>query len=679
MFLHPLILWALPLAALPVIIYYLMRFRSLRVDWGATYVLELALARLKRRLYLDQIILLALRVLACAGLVVAFARPVARAASRRLSGGGVHRVVILDVSYSLLADAGGRTLWEEQIELLAQLLATWGRGERWSLVLAAEAPEWLVQDAAMTSTDHALAILAAVRPRECAANLPRALDEAVRRTQGQPLELYLFSDRQATNWTPTAAFHPAGPLNRFLWVAPAAVSDRNLAITRLQPRFDRPLAGHPCGVAVSVRNFGAEPVADARVELQLDGAHLARESLSLLPGQEAVLTFNPAFADAGDHYLTARVENDVLAYDNLAHAGIEVADTIRLAVCRDPARTGKFDGAAPFLDVFARALAADDDAGPGLAALELREINLEEAGSTSTAAADVIIVDGGTQVSQRAAAELQRALDAGRTVLFSVDDQADLAAWNRHFPAPDLLPVGLARREQRPLGGEAFAATGERLRFYSWAVPDPVEPPAAVLLPFADGTPLAIVRPHHPGAALLLSGGLNGLTNNLLVSDQFFTVFFKLLGHASSARIPPRTLRRGEPLVLHLSAPHTVRGLTYAVNDGPMTAVPPAATVTIPAAGAGSGLVSVLMVRPEGNRRLWAGVQGERLDSDIKPLAPNEIEQLARRLGATRVASRAELEQALKDSHHGRERQPWVLAATVLLLVAELLMELRFI
>jgi len=60
-------------------------YRSLKVVWGANYVLELALARLKKRMYLDQFLLLALRTLAALALVIAFARP----ASYAKTGGPV--------------------------------------------------------------------------------------------------------------------------------------------------------------------------------------------------------------------------------------------------------------------------------------------------------------------------------------------------------------------------------------------------------------------------------------------------------------------------------------------------------------------------------------------------------------------------------------------------------------
>ena len=60
-FVNPHLLWALPLAAAPVIIYFLMRFRAVAVPWGADYVLERALERLRKKLFLDQVLLMAPR------------------------------------------------------------------------------------------------------------------------------------------------------------------------------------------------------------------------------------------------------------------------------------------------------------------------------------------------------------------------------------------------------------------------------------------------------------------------------------------------------------------------------------------------------------------------------------------------------------------------------------------
>jgi hypothetical protein len=93
-FAHPAVLFGLVLGSIPIIVYYLMRFRSLRLPWGADYILERALARRRQKLYLDQIILLALRALVVMALVTAFARPLGKTLTGD-TGGELLRIVVV--------------------------------------------------------------------------------------------------------------------------------------------------------------------------------------------------------------------------------------------------------------------------------------------------------------------------------------------------------------------------------------------------------------------------------------------------------------------------------------------------------------------------------------------------------------------------------------------------------
>src|ERR1051325_9613754 len=74
-FLAPWLLGGLALAAVPVIIHLLNRRRFRLVDWGPMHYLKLTLKTNRRRLRLEQWLLLAVRTLAVAALFLAVARP----------------------------------------------------------------------------------------------------------------------------------------------------------------------------------------------------------------------------------------------------------------------------------------------------------------------------------------------------------------------------------------------------------------------------------------------------------------------------------------------------------------------------------------------------------------------------------------------------------------------------
>ncbi|RLS39983.1 MAG: hypothetical protein DWH81_07700, partial [Planctomycetota bacterium] len=103
-FLYPSLLFGLLLASAPIIIHLLNRKRFIRVDWAPMKYLRLTLKTNRRRLQIEQWLLLALRTLAVMALIFAIARPVGKgtnlAGMLRLSG-RASRVIVIDDSLSM--------------------------------------------------------------------------------------------------------------------------------------------------------------------------------------------------------------------------------------------------------------------------------------------------------------------------------------------------------------------------------------------------------------------------------------------------------------------------------------------------------------------------------------------------------------------------------------------------
>ena len=93
-FFNPMLLWALPLAAVPIIIHLLNRRRFNKVPWAAMEYLLRAMKRNRRRMQMEHWIILLLRTLAVIFLVFLVTRP-------QLTGGSIlrartHHVICLD-------------------------------------------------------------------------------------------------------------------------------------------------------------------------------------------------------------------------------------------------------------------------------------------------------------------------------------------------------------------------------------------------------------------------------------------------------------------------------------------------------------------------------------------------------------------------------------------------------
>jgi len=706
-FINPSFLWALPLGLIPIIIYYLMRYRSLKVVWGANYVLERALERLKKKVYIEQLILLALRVLACVALVVAFARPALKSRAALVSGSGVNHVVILDGSYSMLAGEQNARRWDQATTALKQLTATWGRGEAWSLLLMEEDPRWVVESAPMTTAKEAAAIIDALAPGESAASLSRAFDAVRDRFPSDELEIYVFADDQASTWQ---GMEKVGwPRNRsaaVYWVNPPLPDRGNLAVTAVRPAGDRGLLGHPSRAFVSVRNFGAEPVKDAPVELLLDGAFFARQAVSLLPGQERWLHFDVAFETPGPHYLTARLGRDALDFDNRLSAGIEVADRLSVLVLRDRGRTGKFDSAWEFLQIAGRIEQMTDEDGARMFTMGPLLFSLGEDECTPEALRehDVVLLDGGRTLTPQLASGLQAYVAGSGGLMIAADELIDKTAWNELLGRHGLLPAPLGNLRVEALGGEEFQTLSRaqfggpalrafetdedgdiaNARFYSWYELGDAAASATVLASFGDRTPYALSKRMEPGCVVLLAAGLNGRGSNLVVREFYLPLLFRLFAEASAGGVYPRTVAKGQPIRLRLRSAASVRAVTF--NAEGRDAVPLAlersdgeAVARAPAELSATGLCSLLVLREGGAERVWFGVQGPRVDSDLSPVTEESKKTVRKALGLAEARNWEQLDELLKSSRRGREWHHWVLVALLALLFGEMLMQRRFI
>ena len=178
-FLHPLLLWGTALAAVPLVIHILNRRRHKPLAWGAMRFVIAAHKRTRRRVQLENWILLFLRMAAVAMLALAIARPFIGKESplAPLTEKRRDLVLILDNSAST-GYRDVRSVHEAMLEraraLLAELDGT--RGDRVRLLLAAGNTQLLASHA---PEDALAALSTAGEPRDESLDLAGVLHEVV--------------------------------------------------------------------------------------------------------------------------------------------------------------------------------------------------------------------------------------------------------------------------------------------------------------------------------------------------------------------------------------------------------------------------------------------------------------------------------------------------------------------
>src|SRR3954449_11960966 len=125
-FLSPLLAWGMLLGLIPLIIHLLNRRRFRRVEWAPMRYLKLTIQRNRRRIEIEQLLLLLLRIALPVLLFFYLARPVLNPTGLERwlgSGGRTSQVVLVDDSLSMGYASDGPAAFRRAKELAGALLA----------------------------------------------------------------------------------------------------------------------------------------------------------------------------------------------------------------------------------------------------------------------------------------------------------------------------------------------------------------------------------------------------------------------------------------------------------------------------------------------------------------------------------------------------------------------------
>jgi hypothetical protein len=380
----PLLWWGLPLVAAPIVIHLINLLRHRRVPWAAMEFLLASQKKYRTRVLLKQLLLLALRVLAILGIVLALAQPRwTHAIGQLLGGGRAAHVVLIDDSYSMGERSGavggesvtaferGRAVVER---ICGELAATRGRQEitigRFSRLLPPTG-DTVAPESGVPAKDAAAGRFDVPRQSVTPESLKRLRDELASMeasaSDAGPLGavaaaaellgdgggtnasqvVWLVSDFRAAQWESaddTVAIlrqlAAAGSEIRLVdcaaenaAVEAASGPSGNLTLERLVMVGGVPAAGVVVPLEVAVHNDGPRPVRDVTVDLREDGVARPGVRIPEIPaGGEAVQRFDVRFQKSGSHVIEARLPADILPADDARALVVDVVDRVDVLV-----------------------------------------------------------------------------------------------------------------------------------------------------------------------------------------------------------------------------------------------------------------------------------------------------------------------------------------------------------
>jgi len=353
-FIHPWMLAGTAAGSAPVIIHLLNRQRYRRITWAAMHWLLASFKKSSRRLQIEDLILLIMRILILVLLALALARPFLQESGLLGGRSHVHRVVVMDTSFSMGYTAGGKTAFDRAKEAARALstTSTLSAGDAVTLIFMSDQANARIKASTNLSevyreVDTAELSHAGSDPVKALAAAFGLLDESDHPRK----EIFLVTDMTRNGWLDTAAAAARvrgaedlrKALDKFLRARPdrrtppvylldVGVKDaQNLAVTGLEPDVNVVAAKSRVIFKVEVSNFSDKERLQLPVTFKVDGERVSSELVDVKSGGgRATAMFSHQFEVPGAHWVTAAIEADSLALDDARHLAVPVVPSLKV-------------------------------------------------------------------------------------------------------------------------------------------------------------------------------------------------------------------------------------------------------------------------------------------------------------------------------------------------------------
>ena len=317
-FLNPWMLLGTLAVASPILIHLLNKRRFKIVDWAAMDFLFQADKKNRRRVQLENFILLLLRCLAMLLFALMFARPFlpSSVTSVLQQSQKLERVILIDDSLSQKVLNGSLPAFDNIKSSTKELMGRFAEStktEDWlTVMLTSEPDQPLLANEPLTSSTLA-ALNQSIDDLECSdrvADYSASLEKLKRYVSGQRESggrvAYFFSDMREADWVNSLdADSETAPNKLMTEISESTVgcflidvgssADQNLAVVSVRPE-NLQVADKVIQFNVAVANYGTQTAEQVRVLLQVDDGQPEYETIaSIAPGEIQELAFRYVF------------------------------------------------------------------------------------------------------------------------------------------------------------------------------------------------------------------------------------------------------------------------------------------------------------------------------------------------------------------------------------------------
>jgi hypothetical protein len=574
-------LYALAAAGIPVLIHLLNRRRYREVPWAAMRFLLAALRKNRRRIRIEQWLLLAVRTLLVLLIVAAMAKPFLETFGAVIAGSRTHRVLVLDTSLSMGYSSGESSRFDQAKALAAQLVKDSRRGDAVSIVLMGEPPRVVVGEPSANLSEVRKEI-DELSMTHCGADLAATFEAVERVLDSSPIpqkEVLFLTDLQLASWRPPPLAHDAirrtllrleAKKPRFVVIDLGKPGAENRAVTELRLEAPVVTVGSPALVRATVHNFGAAPADGVRVRLSADNRLGPEEAHDLPPGEDVALVFRQQFANPGDHLVEVSIDDDPLAVDNRRWLVVPVRESLNILLVDGYFKAEPYQAETDYL---AQALSPSEETPGSARPIRVEVVPESQLSNRELAPFDVVVLCNVARVTQGEVAALEDYLKQGGGVVVFGGDQVVAESYNRLLyadgegPLPAAIgpSVGDAAKKQgafafNPLGyrhpivseyrGEESPVTSALTLVLTWQYHKLVLPRgsrAEVALAFDTGDPAVIEFARNRGRVILVATSADTGWTSWPIHRSYLPVMQAIVLRAAAGRLSERNIRVGQP------------------------------------------------------------------------------------------------------------------------------------
>ncbi len=569
------------LGGIPILIHLLHKRRYKEASWAAMRFLLAATKKNSSRIRLEQMILLAVRVLIFVLLGAALARPYFSSLQiAAAENEPVHRIFVIDTSYSMGIEANNESRLARCKSEASNILRLSQQGDAWNLVQICETSNaGLIQQAAYRKgivQDEIDKLSLTDEPGKLARSLIAAKESLATAPDIDQKQIIILSDMQTGTWQPDDANEKA-LIRELMEELSASVDVQVIDVgTNVQSN-------------VQITSFSADDVfvttsQPARFQAELRSHHDAKKAVPVefhvngklakswtvdLPGGGATsIDWRHAFRETGEHRLELRVGEDALTIDNRRRLVYFVRDQFNVLLVNGRRSNVLMGNATDHLEL---ALSPRLKASPWDGLLQPQVISEGELIATDLAIYDCLFLCNVGLLTQREVDLLESYTSSGGGVVFSLGERIQTENYNQllYRDGIGLLPARLKdMRDKSQNDGNAFEFQVDDYRHpivkpfegnpdagletsrVDRYIRTEIEPRALTetVIQFANGNAALLDRSFGQGRVVLITTSLDREWGTWAVWPSFPPIMQEVVLHAATGQLGSRQLQVGTPV-----------------------------------------------------------------------------------------------------------------------------------